>query len=79
MIASNLPNAKLQQQAFARVLRPEWIVDSVASGKLLPIAPYLLCARSALQPALNFQPTSACGGNQRIKAVYALSPNSTAE
>lgn len=54
VIASNLPNAKLQQEAFGRVLKPEWIVDSIAAGKLLPIGSYLLCARSALQPTLNF-------------------------
>uniref|UniRef100_H2ZFE8 DNA repair protein REV1 n=1 Tax=Ciona savignyi TaxID=51511 RepID=H2ZFE8_CIOSA len=43
VIASNLPRAKSKDlKPNEKVVRPEWIVDSINAGKLLPIQAYLL-------------------------------------
>lgn len=56
VIASNLPNAKMNQLKSFKVVKPEWIVESVAAGKLLDYKNYLLFANpSAFQAELNFK------------------------
>lgn len=43
MICSNLPDAKVKQLQKARdpipIVRPEWVVDSIQCGRLLPVRP----------------------------------------
>lgn len=51
IICSNLPNSKMKNlRAFSRglpVLKPAWVVDSVAANKLLNWPPYLLTEQSS--------------------------------
>ncbi|KAJ8253478.1 hypothetical protein GJAV_G00213390 [Gymnothorax javanicus] len=42
IIATNLPNSKIQELRSERVVRPEWITDSVKAGRLLPCLQYQL-------------------------------------
>ena len=46
VIAENLPDTKIKQMSNEKdpipILRPSWIVDSLAQGRLLPIEPYRL-------------------------------------
>jgi len=41
-IASNLPNSKILKIGNSVVCKPEWIVDSIAANKKLPVDDYLL-------------------------------------
>ncbi|XP_004343692.2 hypothetical protein CAOG_06968 [Capsaspora owczarzaki ATCC 30864] len=53
IVACNLPDTKLKQLTNEKVMRPEWIVDSIAQGRLLPEDKYrLYSGRVATQPAL---------------------------
>ncbi|KAJ8868119.1 hypothetical protein PR048_031928 [Dryococelus australis] len=48
VIASNLPDSKVRQlKEQSKVVRPEWVTDSLAAGRLLDYRKYLLCP---LQP-----------------------------
>lgn len=42
VIATNLPNSKLKQTKVMKIVKPDWIVDSIAQGKLLDYSGYLL-------------------------------------
>lgn len=42
IIASNLPNCKVQELRGEKVIRPEWITDSIKAGRLLPHLKYQL-------------------------------------
>ncbi|XP_043927902.1 DNA repair protein REV1 [Protopterus annectens] len=42
IIATNLPNAKVKELKEEKVVRPEWITDSIKVGYLLPYIPYQL-------------------------------------
>ena len=44
-IASNLPHAKIRNLKGELVCTPDWIVDSVAAGRRLPVDGYLLYSR----------------------------------
>lgn len=44
-IATNLPNAKIRNLKDTCVCTPNWIVDSIAAGKRLPVKNYLLYDR----------------------------------
>ena len=44
-IATNLPNAKVRNLSDACVCTPDWILDSIAMGKRLPVENYLLYSR----------------------------------
>ena len=44
-IATNLPNAKVRNLGDACVCTPDWILDSIAMGKRLPVEDYLLYSR----------------------------------
>uniref|UniRef100_F6V6M0 DNA polymerase kappa n=1 Tax=Ciona intestinalis TaxID=7719 RepID=F6V6M0_CIOIN len=49
VIASNLPRAKAKDlKPNQKIVRPEWIVESITAGTLLPIQPYLLVANSSV-------------------------------
>ncbi|XP_029967469.1 DNA repair protein REV1 [Salarias fasciatus] len=45
IIANNLPNNKIQELKGEKVIRPEWITDSVKAGRLLPYLQYQLYAK----------------------------------
>ena len=55
-IATNLPHAKIRNLKDTYVCTPNWIVDSVALGKRLPVDDYLLYSRHARgQKTLKFE------------------------
>ncbi|GAB1284904.1 DNA repair protein REV1 [Apodemus speciosus] len=57
IIATNLPNAKIKELKGEKVIRPEWIVESIKAGRLLSSVPYQLYTKpSAAQKSLNFNP-----------------------
>ncbi|XP_075121266.1 DNA repair protein REV1 [Leptodactylus fuscus] len=59
IIASNLPNNKIKELRDEKVVRPEWITDSIKAGRLLSYVPYQLYTKqSNAQKVLNF--TSKC-------------------
>nr|XP_045003666.1 DNA repair protein REV1 isoform X3 [Jaculus jaculus] len=57
IIATNLPNAKIKELKGEKVIRPEWIVESIKAGRLLSYIPYQLYTKqSSAQKGLNFNP-----------------------
>ncbi|XP_061718367.1 DNA repair protein Rev1 [Cydia pomonella] len=54
IIASNLPDTKVKNMSLVKVVRPEWITESITANKLLNYRDYLLYGNSRLQPRLNF-------------------------
>ncbi|XP_053444353.1 DNA repair protein REV1 isoform X2 [Nycticebus coucang] len=57
IIATNLPNAKIKELKGEKVIRPEWIVESIKAGRLLSYIPYQLYTKqSCVQKGLNFNP-----------------------
>lgn len=42
MVASNLPACKIKQLKTVKVIKPEWVVDSISNGKMLDYRVYLL-------------------------------------
>ncbi|RXM95589.1 DNA repair protein REV1 [Acipenser ruthenus] len=51
IIATNLPNSKIKELKGEKVVRPEWITDSIQAGRLLSYVQYQLYAK---QKSLNF-------------------------
>nr|XP_020504038.1 DNA repair protein REV1 [Labrus bergylta] len=45
IIANNLPNNKIQELKGEKIIRPEWITDSVKAGRLLPYLQYQLYSK----------------------------------
>ena len=58
-IATNLPNVKVKNLGDAIVCTPEWIVDSIAAGRQLPVDKYRLYAPSGGQKKLRFEKIQA--------------------
>ncbi|XP_060043442.1 DNA repair protein REV1 isoform X2 [Erinaceus europaeus] len=57
IIATNLPNTKIKELKGEKVIRPEWIVESIKAGRLLSCIPYQLYSKqSCAQKSLNFNP-----------------------
>lgn len=54
IIASNLPDTKVKRMSLVKVVKPEWITDSITSNRLLDYRDYLLYKNSRTQPRLNF-------------------------
>ncbi|XP_063828614.1 DNA repair protein Rev1 isoform X2 [Ostrinia nubilalis] len=54
IIASNLPDTKVKNMSLSRVIKPEWITDSIAANQLQDYKNYLLYRNSRTQPQLNF-------------------------
>ncbi|NWU95928.1 REV1 protein, partial [Upupa epops] len=55
IIATNLPNAKIKELKGEKVVRPEWIMESIKAGRLLSHIPYQLYTKqSSVQKGLNF-------------------------
>ncbi|KAJ7379684.1 deoxycytidyl transferase [Desmophyllum pertusum] len=60
IIATNLPNSKIQELRDELVVHPSWILDSIKAARLLPVDEYLLYqGRKASQKVLNFTPKSS--------------------
>ncbi|KAM4561114.1 DNA repair protein REV1 isoform 2-T2 [Fundulus diaphanus] len=60
VIASNLPNCKIQELRGEKVIRPEWITESIQAGRLLPYLKYQLYAKqkNTLFPGVILRHTS---------------------
>nr|KAF6448608.1 REV1 DNA directed polymerase [Rousettus aegyptiacus] len=57
IIATNLPTAKIKELKGEKVIRPEWIVESIKAGRLLSYIPYQLYSKqSTVQKGLTFNP-----------------------
>ncbi|KAM9321622.1 DNA repair protein REV1 [Gastrophryne carolinensis] len=55
IIATNLPNSKIKELKDEKVVRPQWITDSIKAGRLLSYVPYqLYTKKSSVQKSLNF-------------------------
>ncbi|XP_078589278.1 DNA repair protein REV1-like isoform X2 [Branchiostoma floridae x Branchiostoma japonicum] len=55
VIASNLPDRKIKDIKDKKVVRPQWITESIKAGNLLSHVPYMLYRRDHAQGALNFR------------------------
>ncbi|XP_024142544.1 DNA repair protein REV1 isoform X1 [Oryzias melastigma] len=73
IIANNLPNCKIQDLKGEKVIRPEWITDSIKAGQLLPHLKYQLYAKqkSTLFPAVALRQTLEVAGTSQS----SLQPN----
>lgn len=57
IIATNLANSKISSTPLQKVVRPEWITDSIRAGRLLPCEPYMpYSLQPPSQTLLNFRP-----------------------
>ncbi|KAM6985104.1 DNA repair protein REV1 [Aplochiton taeniatus] len=78
IIASNLPNNKVQELRTEKVVRPDWITDSVKAGHLLPYLQYQLYAK---QKGLNFpsvlQPQAPAGASHEHLRPSLHSPQTS--
>ncbi|XP_050677411.1 DNA repair protein Rev1 [Leptidea sinapis] len=54
IIASNLPDTKVKNMSLSKVVKPEWITDSIKCNCLLDYNIYLLYSNKRTQPKLNF-------------------------
>lgn len=77
IIANNLPNSKIQELKGEKVIRPEWITDSVQAGRLLPYLQYQLYAKQkgSLFTGLTLRQTSDIAGPSVHQKVH-LPPRS---
>ncbi|XP_062457580.1 DNA repair protein REV1 isoform X2 [Rhea pennata] len=71
IIATNLPNAKIKELKGEKVVRPEWIMESIKAGRLLSHIPYQLYTKqSSVQKGLNYnticKPEDAVPGPSNI-------------
>ncbi|OZJ05683.1 hypothetical protein BZG36_01448 [Bifiguratus adelaidae] len=58
IVASNLTYSKMHEFRMYKIVTPNWIIDSVTAGRLLPWRDYRLYNPVASQTHLNFQETS---------------------
>ncbi|XP_018557791.2 LOW QUALITY PROTEIN: DNA repair protein REV1 [Lates calcarifer] len=67
IIANNLPNSKIQELKGEKVIRPEWITESVKAGRLLPYLQYQLYSKQKgpLFPGMTLRQTSEIAGPSR--------------
>ncbi|CAG9583361.1 unnamed protein product [Danaus chrysippus] len=56
IIASNLPDTKVKKMSLAKVVKPDWITDSIKANKLLNYKEYLLYRNSRTQSTIKFNP-----------------------
>ncbi|KAA0715849.1 DNA repair protein REV1 [Triplophysa tibetana] len=72
IIATNLPNSKIQELKGEKVVRPEWITDSIKAGRQLSYIQYQLYTK---QKGLNF--TSMCkrGGQDSVSSRDPAKPS----
>ncbi|XP_075976629.1 rev1 DNA directed polymerase [Anticarsia gemmatalis] len=55
IIASNLPDTKVKNMNLTRVVKPEWITESLSANRLLDYRDFLLYRNSRGQRQLNFK------------------------
>uniref|UniRef100_A0A8B9QWQ7 DNA repair protein REV1 n=1 Tax=Anas platyrhynchos TaxID=8839 RepID=A0A8B9QWQ7_ANAPL len=83
IIATNLPNAKIKELKGEKVVRPEWIMESIKAGRLLSHIPYQLYTKqSSVQKGLSFnsicKPEDAMPGPMfLIICESEITPNGT--
>ncbi|XP_050344073.1 DNA repair protein Rev1 [Nymphalis io] len=58
IIASNLPDTKVKKMSLAKVVKPQWIIDSIATQRVLDYKDYLLYRHSKSQGRLHFNQIS---------------------
>ncbi|OCT95301.1 DNA repair protein REV1 [Xenopus laevis] len=72
IIATNLPNNKIKELKDEKVVRPEWITESIKAGRLLSYVPYQLYSKqSSVQKGLNF--TSMCKRDDALPGTSNIS------
>ncbi|XP_072542162.1 DNA repair protein REV1 isoform X2 [Salminus brasiliensis] len=69
IIATNLPNSKIQELKGEKVVRPEWITDSIKAGQQLSYLQYQLYAK---QKGLNFTNVHAWHGQDAGGSCHGL-------
>lgn len=76
IIANNLPNSKIQELKGEKIIRPEWITDSIKAGRLLPYLQYQLYAKQKgpLFPGMTSRQTSEIPGPSRQLNHQKLPP-----
>ncbi|XP_059198985.1 DNA repair protein REV1 [Centropristis striata] len=64
IIANNLPNCKIQELKGEKIIRPEWITDSIKAGGLLPYLQYQLYSKhkGPLFPSMTLRQTAEIAG-----------------
>ncbi|KAI5643328.1 impB/mucB/samB family domain-containing protein [Phthorimaea operculella] len=76
IIASNLPDTKVKKMSLAKVVKPEWITDSIASNRLLDYREYLLYRNSRAQQTLNFK-IPKTDSDDNLKEEYSCDQDSS--
>ncbi|XP_065060995.1 DNA repair protein REV1-like [Rhopilema esculentum] len=67
-IATNLPNSKIKELKDEKVVHPDWIVESVKAGQLLPIEKYrLYSGKKEAKAFANFQPKPIGSESNKLK------------
>ncbi|XP_074551111.1 DNA repair protein REV1 [Halichoeres trimaculatus] len=76
IIANNLPNSKIQELKGEKIIRPEWITDSIKAGRLLPYLQYQLYTKQKgpLFPGMISRQTSEIPGPSRQLSHQKLHP-----
>ncbi|XP_029558723.1 DNA repair protein REV1 isoform X2 [Salmo trutta] len=69
IIATNLPNSKIQELRAQKVVRPEWITDSIKAGHLLSYLQYQLYAK---QKGLSFPSVCVRQGQEAAGPSHSL-------
>ncbi|XP_037645906.1 DNA repair protein REV1 isoform X2 [Sebastes umbrosus] len=69
IITNNLPNNKIQELKGEKIIRPDWITDSVKAGRLLPYLQYQLYSKQKgpLFPGVTLRQTSEIAGPSHQK------------
>ncbi|XP_061925763.1 DNA repair protein REV1 [Entelurus aequoreus] len=72
IIANNLPNSKIQELKGEKVIKPNWITDSIKAGCRLPYLHYQLYAKhkGSLFPGIKLHQTSENAGS-----IHCTVPN----
>ncbi|CAJ1079672.1 DNA repair protein REV1 isoform X2 [Xyrichtys novacula] len=76
IIATNLPNSKIKELKGEKIIRPEWITDSIKAGCLLPYLQYQLYAKQKglLFPSVTLRQNSEIPGPSRQLSHQKLQP-----
>ncbi|KAB7498160.1 DNA repair protein REV1 [Armadillidium nasatum] len=80
IIASNLPNVKVQNMNTDFIVNPNWITESISAGKLLDYKNYLLYThQNRSQPKLTFGKVSSSGEKICGESLESNEPSVTSE
>jgi len=69
IITSSLTPAKVVQFQRMKIARPEWLVESVKAGKLLPWQNYIFRPESRVLPSMNKAPAQQSLFNSKVTAT----------